>query len=403
MRQNSAALRADLNTVIGEVAAIYHERDTEAQMITIGVLAQQHTLLLGPPGTAKSAIARELTSRIESARYWEILLSKFTAPTAIFGPIDVGALAQGTYRQILDGHATTAHVAMLDEIFKCSAAALNSMLAYLNERIYHPEAGGAPIACSLISAVCASNELGEDEATAALYDRLLIRLEVDYLAEANSFETLLRSAVAAGTGQAPRRTTVELADLQQVITGEVPAIELPATAVEAIRDIRSDLRQREITSSDRRWKQAVRVLQASAWLQGRTAVAVEDLAVLAHVLWDVPANKTTVSRVIRGYLSPDDRDLANAEDAVDRIAAELDKLIDDGEEDALRAWAVDQNIELAQVAKRIAAIRDAARRDGRALGPYQQAVDRAQHVYTRLLSEALGVSPDKIPALDGRR
>jgi MoxR-like ATPase len=403
MTQNSAALRADLNAVIGEVAAIYHERDTEARMITIGVLAQQHTLLLGPPGTGKSAIVRELTSRIESGRYWEILLSKFTAPTAIFGPIDVGALAQGTYQQILDGHATTAHVAFLDEIFKCSAAALNSMLAYLNERIYHPESGGAPISCPLVSAVCASNELGEDEATAALYDRLLIRMEVDYLAGADSFDRLLRSAVTSGAGQAPARTTVELADLQEVITREVPAVDLPATVIEAIRDIRSNLRQREITSSDRRWKQAVRVLQAAAWLEGRPTVGVEDLAVLTHVLWDVPSNKTTVSRVIRGYLSPDDRDLANLEDQVDRIAAELDKLIADGEEDELRAWAVGKNIELATIAKRISGIRDSAQRGGRALTPYQQAVDRAQQVYTRLLSEALGIAPDKIPALGGRR
>ncbi|MEU4235363.1 AAA family ATPase [Nonomuraea sp. NPDC026600] len=401
-RQDSAALRADLNAVIGEVAAIYHERDTEARMITVGVLAQQHTLLLGPPGTGKSAIVRELTGRIESGRYWEILLSKFTAPTAIFGPIDVGALAQGTYRQILDGHATTAHVAFLDEIFKCSAAALNSMLAYLNERIYHPESGGAPISCPLVSAVCASNELGEDEATAALYDRLLIRMEVDYLAEADSFDRLLMSAVTGG-GQAPTRTTVELTGLLQVAAHEIPAVDLPAPVREAIRDVRSDLRQREITSSDRRWKQAVRVLQAAAWLEGRAAVAVDDLAVLTHVLWDVPSNKSTVSRVIRGYLSPDDRDLANLEDQVDRIAAELDKLIADGDEDELRTWAVNRNVELAQVAKRISAIRDVASRGGRALAPYQQAADRAQQVYTRLLSEALGVAPDKIPALGRRR
>src|SRR5690606_12737665 len=105
MTQNQA-LRSGLNAVIGEVAAEYHERDEETRMITLGFLARQHTLLLGPPGTGKSALVRELTSRLEGGTYWEILMSKFTAPTAIFGPIDVGALAQGTYRQLLDGHAT---------------------------------------------------------------------------------------------------------------------------------------------------------------------------------------------------------------------------------------------------------------------------------------------------------
>lgn len=407
MTQNSAALRAGLNAVIDEVTAIYQERDTEARMIVIGVLAQQHTLLLGPPGTGKSAIVRELTSRIESEsesefQYWEILLSKFTAPTAIFGPIDVGALAQGTFRQILDGHATTAHVAFLDEIFKCSAAALNSMLAYLNERIYHPEAGGAPIECPLISAVCASNELGEDEATAALYDRLLIRMEVDYVEEDDSFDALLGSAVLTDAASV-RRTTVELGDLQQVITQEIPAIDLPRPVRDAIKQIRKDLKGREITSSDRRWKQAVRVLQAAAWLEGRNTVAVDDLAVLVHVLWDVPTNKHIVSRVIRGYLSPDDRELADLEDEVDGIAAQLDKLIADDDEEALRTWAVDTNIKLATIAKRIGGIRDAADRNGRTLAPYQQAVECAQRVYTRLLSEALGVSPDKIPALGSVR
>lgn len=409
MTQNQA-LRSGLNAVIGEVAAEYHERDEETRMITLGFLARQHTLLLGPPGTGKSALVRELTSRLEGGTYWEILMSKFTAPTAIFGPIDVGALAQGTYRQLLDGHATTCDVAFIDEIFKCSSAALNSMLAYLNERVYHPESGGDPIPCPVLSAVCASNELGEDEATAALYDRLLIRMEVDYLAEPDSFDKLLRSAIASPNSQndlnspnGQQRTTVDLAELRQATAAEVPAVELPATVREAIRDLRSDLRHREITSSDRRWKQAVRVLQAAGWLEGREAVEVDDLAVLTHVLWDVPANRSSVAKTIRGYLSPDDRDLADLDDQVTIIATELDQLITDGDSARLQEWAVSTNTKLAQIAKRITGIRDAAERDGRTLTPYQKAADRAQQVYARLLGEALGVSPEKIPTLGGRR
>lgn len=405
MGQNQV-LRASLNAVIGEVAELYHERDIETRMITIGFLAGQHTLLLGPPGTGKSALVRELTARIEGGTYWEILMSKFTAPTAIFGPIDVGALAQGEYRQVLDGHATTCDVAFVDEIFKCSSAALNSMLAYLNERVYHPEAGGDPVGCPLISAVCASNELGEDEATAALYDRLLIRMEVDYLAEPDSFDRLLRSAVTPNNQNSqndPKRTTVDLAQLRQASAAEVPAVDLPATVLDAIRQLRSDLRTREITSSDRRWKQAVRVLQATAWLDGREQVSVDDLAVLMHVLWDLPANRATVAKTIRTFLSPDDRDLADLDDQVTHIETELDRLVDAGDREQLQDWAVSTNTSLATIAKRLGSIRDSAERDGRAIGPYEKAADRAQYVYGRLLSEALGVSQDKIPALRRRR
>lgn len=397
----SAALREDLNTVIAEVGELYHERDVESRMIMVGMLAGQHTLLLGPPGTGKSAIVRELTSRISSARYWEILLSKFTAPSAIFGPVDVAALAQGTYRQILDGHATTCEIAFVDEIFKCSSAALNSMLSFLNERVYHPEAGGAPIACPLVSAVCASNELGEDETTAALYDRLLIRMEVDYLTEPDSFDLLLRSAVTTN-GATPARTTVELADLQAVTTTEVPAIDLSPAVITAIRDLRSDLRQREIISSDRRWKQAVRVLQAAAWLEGRDHIAVDDLAVLSHVLWDVPATKATVSKVIRTYLGSEDRQVADLRDEVDRITADLDKLLAaDNAGDRLQEWAVRANTDLAKIGKRLRRIVTDAEKAGRATTAYRQTLEHTQHAYARLLSEALGVEASHVPTLGG--
>jgi MoxR-like ATPase len=87
-----AALRAGLNAVVGEVGALYHERDTEIRMIVTGLLAGQHVLLLGPPGTGKSAIVRELTGRVAGGVYWEILLHKFIAPSAIFGPVDLAAL-----------------------------------------------------------------------------------------------------------------------------------------------------------------------------------------------------------------------------------------------------------------------------------------------------------------------
>ncbi len=172
-----------LRAIGDELSDRFYERADVVRTLVVTLLAGQHSLVLGPPGTAKSEMARELTGRIDGASYWEILLSKFTAPTRMFGPIDVAALARGEYRQVYDGRATTAHVAFIDEIFKCSTAALNETLGFLNERIYHPENGGEPIRCPLIGAITASNELPTGEDSAAIYDRLLVRVEVGYLTD----------------------------------------------------------------------------------------------------------------------------------------------------------------------------------------------------------------------------
>ncbi|GAA1419253.1 hypothetical protein GCM10009601_15880 [Streptomyces thermospinosisporus] len=133
-----------LRAVREELAERFLERDDVVRTLVVTLPAGQHSLLLGPPGTATSELARELTGRIEGAAYWEILLPKCTAPTRMSGPIDVAAPARGEYRQVYDGRATTAHIAFSDEIFKCSTAALNETPGHLNERICHPESGGAP-------------------------------------------------------------------------------------------------------------------------------------------------------------------------------------------------------------------------------------------------------------------
>ncbi|MFE4829840.1 AAA family ATPase [Streptomyces sp. NPDC056672] len=386
---DSATTAERLRSIAAELSDRFFEREDVVRTLIVAMLARQHSLVLGPPGTAKSELARDLTGRIEGAALWEILLSRFTVPTRMFGPIDVAALSRGEYRQIYEGRATTCDVAFIDEIFKCSTAALNETLGFLNERLYHPENGGAPIHCPLISAITASNELPSGEDSAAIYDRLLVRLEVGYLADPSNFAALVRSAVATPVPQV--RTTIRLSDLQHAVSTAVPAVDVPGSIVDAVCTLRAALRRQELIASDRRWRQSIGLLQASAFLDGRTAVEENDLAVLTHVLWDSPAQRPTVEREVLQMINPDAKEALDLADAIDELEAQLDAKAGQSRE-ALSQWAIHEaNRKLVTAGKKLEKLRADAQAQGRAVASIEHVLGRQRAVHARVLTEALGI------------
>lgn len=384
---------ARLRAIISELTDRYLERGNVIKPLVACMVAGQHSLLLGPPGTAKSELARDLTGRIEGGRLWEIGLSKYTDPKKMFGPIDVSALMQGTYQQVWDGRATRADIAFIDEIFKCGPAALNELLAYLNERLYHPEAGGDPIACPLISAITASNELPSGDESAAVYDRLLVRIEVDYLADPGNFAELLRSATAPTATPAPP-TTVPLADLRTAVTVHVPRVGLPDPVVDAMVKLRSALREAGLVSSDRRWKQSVRLLQAAAWIDGRSDVRVDDLELLTNVLWDDPMQRPTVERLLLELVNPDARDVLDLGDALTQLEAGLTAMAGKSRQE-LSDWAIKEaTVKLSTSGRKLQELRSRSEAAGRSTASVDEVIAKHRALYRRVMSEALGVDVD---------
>ena len=160
------------------------ERESTLKMALLTVLAGENLLLIGPPGTAKSLIARRiaqtLTADDNSSDYFEYLLTKFSTPEEIFGPLSIAALKADCVKRNTAGYLPTVRIAFLDEIFKASSSILNALLTILNERIYHNGAVQQPVPMQAL--IAASNELptGQEELS-ALYDRFLVRVFIDYV------------------------------------------------------------------------------------------------------------------------------------------------------------------------------------------------------------------------------
>lgn len=251
-------------------------REQLAELIMLAAVAQEHLLVIGPPGTAKSAVVRRVAQSL-GGRYFEYLLGRYTEPSEIFGTVDLRRLREGTVETDTTGMLPQADVAFLDEVFLGSTAILNSLLGVLNERRFRR--GHTDVACPIRVCVGAANALPADESLSAFADRFMLRLFVEPLPD-NLLEAMLeggwqseQSAAAAPIGLAPLDTLGR--SLAQVdLTAARPAL------ANAIRS----LRQAGIALSDRRIVKSQRLVAAAALLGGRLHATPADLWPLLYML-----------------------------------------------------------------------------------------------------------------------
>ncbi|WP_369935288.1 AAA family ATPase [Xanthomonas tesorieronis] len=252
------------------------ERDQLAELMVLAAIAQEHLLIVGPPGTAKSAVVRRVAAAL-GGRYFEYLLGRFTEPSELFGPVDLRKLREGLVETDVAGMLPEADVAFLDEVFLGSTAILNTLLGVLNERRFRR--GHTDVACPLRICVGAANALPEDESLAAFADRFLLHLFVDAVPD-HQLEALL-----AGGWQAERAEVVHAADLADLdmLAGQVRQVQMDDARSALARAIRK-LREAGLMLSDRRIVKTQRLVAAATVLAGRSVATEADLWPLFYVM-----------------------------------------------------------------------------------------------------------------------
>ncbi len=313
VRDKFLAVRAELNSVL-------LERSSAIDNALLALVSGEHFLQLGPPGSGKSLLVRALTLRIEGAQYFEKLMSSFTVPEELFGPIDlVGYADRGEYRRIAAGSLSQAHVAMLDEFFKSNSAILNSLLTILNERLLH-EVGQSPQRVPLLSLFAASNETPQDDSLRALDDRFLLREVVLPIQDEQSFFAL----IAGKLDYTDVRASVTLDDIVTA-QGEVKAVKGSVEVLQALSSLRTALSTEGIVVSDRKWRQAGKLIKAQAWLEGQQEMDVEHLICLIHALWTDPKEQATVTRLVYEIACPLSLRAVEIEDSAAELMSKLPK------------------------------------------------------------------------------
>jgi MoxR-like ATPase len=273
------------------------------RLLFISAVAGEHMVMVGPPGTAKSALVRAFADTIDS-RYYDYLLTRFTEPNEIFGPVDIQAFRQGAYLRRIEGMLPEAEIAFLDEIFKANSAILNSLLGVLNSRRFSH--GNKTISVPLISMFAASNEVPNDDALSALFDRFLLRVRVDYL-DSYQFRGLLQKGAALEAHALEAHARHELPSAKPTVSAsELVAVQrqfgrllesMDEEFLATYKGLVFQIRSEGLGLSDRRVVKMLKLFAASAVFDGREQVTDADFFVLRHV-WNTPEQQDILQEMV---------------------------------------------------------------------------------------------------------
>lgn len=291
---------AKIKAIQNYLNAIAFERAPEIEGIILATISKSSCFFYGDVGTAKTYLIRN-TTELLGMRMFDVLMSETVKPDAIFGPIDVPALAQGIQRTKYKNYAPDSEILFFDEIFKANSTVLNPLLWLINEKQYRNGDEGI-IDCPLVATFAASNEIPSDDVLKAIYDRLLLRYHVEYIKNNKNLKNMLRSNLTGNRPEKPEPLTREELETFHEYVCQMPVSD---DIINIVLNIKTQLLSSNIQGgiSDRRLSKAFVLMQAKAALRGGSSVLPEDLEILSNLFWNDPSDAERVIAVVSSFIS----------------------------------------------------------------------------------------------------
>ena len=325
--------KAQISALLKQLSEGVFEKQHILAVALLSTVAGESIFLLGPPGTAKSLVARRLKLAFKDGKSFEYLMSRFSTPDEIFGPVSISLLKnEDRYERVVEGFLPTAHIVFLDEIWKASPSIQNALLTAINERIF--QNGDKTLHLPMKALIAASNELpAEDEGLEALWDRFLVRMVSNCIQSETEFFKMIRQKV---TTEVAIPDNLQITDAQyDEWQHEIEAVQITDETCAAVSHIRKRLKEEakeegvnamDYYISDRRWKKCFHLLQASAFLNGRKAVDLTDIPLLIHCLWNKSETiPVAIDLVCTSLTSHIDKQLDKLEKDIDKALKEKGK------------------------------------------------------------------------------
>ena len=282
------------------------EKEEAIRLAFLTSIAEESIILLGPPGVAKSLIARKLKYAFREGTSFEYLMSRFSTPDEIFGPVSIKKLKdEDKYERITHKYLPEASIVFLDEIWKAGPAIQNALLTILNEKIYRN--GEQEIKVNIRGILAASNEVpAENEGVDALWDRFLVRYAIAEIKSNQNFLKMITATNDVYKDSVPENLKIS----NEELTAWGPIIEnieIPEEVLSTIQLLKNKLEEhnqqqaqaeRHFKIYDRRWKKIIRLLRASAFLHERSKVNLMDCFLMVHCLWHSPEQMSLLANML---------------------------------------------------------------------------------------------------------